>query len=491
MTASEHSSFKATVMRGLLWLTAGTFIGQFISWLSTIFVIRLLHPQDYGIMAMAGSFIFLLTTVSELGIGGAVIQAEKITEREIGQIFGFALATSLAGFLLCYTTAPAVAHFYREPKLVPAFRVLGLNIIFMALYLIPQAMFAREMDFKTKAKIDIAAQIIASLTTLLLAWYGSGAWALIMGMITYHITKAISFNTSRPVWIKPVFSYKGSRQFIVYGITLTGSRVLYSLYTLSDTIIIGKFLDKFSLGIYSVAVNLASLPAEKVMPIINQITFTSHSRIQNDRDRVKKNLLMTTRTVAFAGFPIFFGMASVADEAIPLILGAKWTSVILPFQLLCLVLPFKSLNPTVSSTLNAIGEPRVNLINTAVTSLLMISGFLVGVQKGVTGVCLVWTAVYPVAFLITIFYSLKVLQIPVKDFFAEIRYPLSASLFMAAFIHLLRKVTPALPPVSVLILLIASGVCCYMAAAIVFKRDQYQELIKMLRCRDMKAAKPS
>lgn len=488
MTVPELS-FKDKVMKGLLWLSAGTFIGQFISWISTIFVIRLLQPQDYGVMAMAGSFVFLLTTVSELGIGAALIQAENITDREVGQIFGFALTTSLAGFLLCYAAAPAVASFYREPRLVPAFRVLGLNIMLIALYLTPQALFIREMDFKTKAKIDIAAQITASLTTLGLAWHGAGAWSLIAGMITQNMVKATAFNTARSVWLKPVFSYKGAEQFIRYGITLTGSRLLYSLYTLSDTVIVGKFLDKFSLGIYSVALNLASLPAEKVMPIINQITFTSHSRIQNDRDRVRKNLLMTTRTVAFAGFPIFFGMASVADQALPLILGPKWEPVIIPFQLLCLILPFKSLNPNVSSTLNAIGEPRVNLINTAVTSVLMISGFLLGVRQGVIGVCLVWTTAYPLALMITLSYSLRVLKIPVKDFFGEIRYPFFASLLMIAVIALFRKLTPALPPVPVLLLLIASGVCCYAATGLIFKRVHCRELMRMVRSREREVPK--
>jgi O-antigen/teichoic acid export membrane protein len=487
--AAGEVSFKAKVLKGLLWLSAGTFIGQLISWLSTIFVIRLLLPQDYGIMAMAGSFIFLLTTLSEFGVGAALVQADSITDREIGQVLGFAIVTSVAGLLICYAAAPAVAHFYREPNLVFPFRVLSLNIIFIALYLVPQALIVREMDFKTKVKIDIAAQIVSSLATLLLALNGFGVWSLIFGLMTLHIVKAISFNKARSGLLKPALRFKGSEKFIHYGITLTGSRLLYSFYTLSDTVIVGKFLDQFSLGIYSVALNLASLPAEKVMPIINQITFTSHSRIQNDLDRVRKNLLMTTRTVAFAAFPVFFGMGAVAREAIPLILGSKWTAVIIPFQLLCSILPLKSLNPNVSATLNAIGEPRVNLINTAITSVVMVTAFLFGVQNGIIGVCIAWITAYPLAFIITISRSLRILKIPMSSFFAEIGYPFFASLFMLIIISLVRVLTQSLPSPYALMLFVGTGIICYLGTSFIFKKDQYQEMIKMLRSRDVEAQK--
>jgi teichuronic acid exporter len=480
-TMAEEVSFRAKVIKAFLWLSAGTFAGQLISWISTLFVIRLLMPQDYGLLAMASSFILLLTTVSELGFGAALVQAESISEKEIRQVCGFVIVSSVAGWAICGASAPAVARFYAEPNLIRPFQALSLNIILIAFYLVPQALLIREMNFKAKAKIDVLAQILSSLTTLLLALAGKGVWSLIFGMSTLHLVKAALYNKPRALRVKPLFHYAGAGKFIRYGLTLTGSRLLYSAYILSDVIIIGKVLDKFSVGIYSVALNLASLPAEKVLPLISQITFTSYSRIQGDMDRVRKNLLATTRALAFAGFPIFFGMAAVAPEAIPLILGEKWLQVVVPFQLLCGILPFKSLSPTVAATLNAVGEPGVTLTNTAIAAATMIIAFLVGARYGIIGVCLAWVIAYSFVFLVTTLRSMKALAVPAGDFFGAIRFPLSASLLMLGVIFLLKRLVPDLPHLHALVLFVSLGAASYLGTAFMFKPDEYRELRKLLQ----------
>ena len=141
--------------------------------------------------------------------------------------------------------------------------------------------------------------------------------------------------------------------------------MLYYLYTIADTVIVGKFLGNALLGTYAIAMNLASIPAEKVLPIITQVSFTSYSRIQDDLDRIRRNLLRTASLIAYAGFPVFFGMAAVAPEAIRLLLGPKWTAIILPFQLICLVLPLKAISPVLPPAVFAIGRPRINMENMA------------------------------------------------------------------------------------------------------------------------------
>ena len=61
---TDDGSLRAAVIRGVLWIGTGQFAGQLISWASTIVVIRLLAPADYGLMAMCMSFIWLLMLVS-------------------------------------------------------------------------------------------------------------------------------------------------------------------------------------------------------------------------------------------------------------------------------------------------------------------------------------------------------------------------------------------------------------------------------------------
>jgi len=478
--AGTQASFKDKVVKGFLWVGTGTFLGQVVSWLSTLLVIRLLSPSDYGLMAMALTFTGLLTMISGLGVNAPVIQAADISDRQIQQLFGFVVLTGAASWLVCHLTAPLIARFYGEKDLILMIRVMNINFILIAFYLIPQSLLVREMDFKTKAKVDVLAQVGSALLTLSLAWKGLGAWSLIVGLISMHAIKAVGFTVARSSWIKPLFFFKGVGDFLKFGLVVTGDGLLFYVFNMSDKIIVGKFLADRVLGIYSVALNLASIPAEKVLPIITQVSFTSYSRIQNDGERINRNLLRATRIIAFVGFPLFLGMAALAQEGIPLILGSKWTSAVVPFQLLCFVLPLKSLSPILPPAVIAIGKPRVNLTNMAISSFLITVALLIGVRYGLVGVCMAWIIGFPVIFAITSVRCLRVLNLPIKDFLAEIYFPFLASTFMLAFLYLLKNVL-VLQPIFSLVLQVFSGVILYLSLTLLFRKREFSELQSLIR----------
>lgn len=479
--AAKETTFSQKVLKGFLWLGTGTFLGQLIAWCSTIIVIRLLSPSDYGLMSMSTVFLNLLIMLSELGISASIIQAGKINEKEIRQIFGVVIISSSCGWVLCFFSAPLVALFFNEDRLIFLIRITSINFFLIALFLIPQSILIREMNFKAKAKVDISAQVGASVLALIFAFKGMGVWALIYSLIFMHIIKAIGFNMIHFYLVKPVFNFKGAERLIKFGLTVTGDRLFYYLFTASDKIIVGKFLGEKLLGIYSVALSLASIPAEKVLPIITQISLTSYARIQDDIDRINRNLLRSIRLIALISFPLFWGMAGVAPEAIELALGPKWTTIIVPFQLICIILPFKALSPVSPPAVFAIGKASVNLINMVITSVLMAVAFLIGVQYGLIGICIAWIIAYPVVFFITSIRCLKVLKLPLRHVLSEIGFPLLSGMLMFVSIMVIRKIDLALQPLSLLIVLILFGILFYAGLVIAFKKDTYLELIKLLK----------
>ena len=54
--AAEHDApegFGARVRKALAWRWGSQLVAQFITWGSTIMVVRLLEPSDYGLFAMS------------------------------------------------------------------------------------------------------------------------------------------------------------------------------------------------------------------------------------------------------------------------------------------------------------------------------------------------------------------------------------------------------------------------------------------------------
>jgi len=413
----------------------------------------------------------LLLMISDLGMGSAVIQTEKISPYQTRQLLGVIVCINGAAFVFSFLTAPFVAVFFGEPRVVALIRCLSLNFILMSFYIIPQSLCIRDMNFKTKTKVDFVARLASSLITLLLAFAGYGVWSLVFGEIALHLAKVVGFNITRPNLLDPVFKLAGIGESIRFGSLLTVNRVLYWAFTQLDKVIIGKFLGKDLLGIYGVAMNLAMIPMDKFMPVLTQVSFSAFSRIQNDSERLRSSVLNLTHMIAFVMFPVFWGMLAVAPEAIPWILGHKWASSVIPFQFLCGIIPLLSLSSILSPALYAVGRPDIMIKNMAVAVIVMGVAFLLGVQKGLVGVCIAWVAAYPVVFIINSLRSLNVLGVSVKDYAGGVTFPITASGFMAGGIFALRPFMANLSTLPLLCSYILCGAVFYGVLVLLFKAE--------------------
>jgi len=177
--AAGSSGVTHRITASLLWLGSANLLGQAISWLSTMVVIRLLSPEDYGLMAMAGLTIGCPLLIGDLGVGAVVIQSPTLTEPRLRALFGASLLTYITAAVLTYHAAPPLAAFFAEPRLVPIIRALSLCFVFVGFYALPQSLLVRDMQFDRKATVDVLTALVSSLVSLTLAATGWGVWSLV------------------------------------------------------------------------------------------------------------------------------------------------------------------------------------------------------------------------------------------------------------------------------------------------------------------------
>jgi teichuronic acid exporter len=476
------AGYSRKVLHSFLWQGGGNFVGQAVSWLATLFVIRLLAPGDYGLMAMANVFFGLFFMIADLGFGSAAVQALELTREQLRRVFGIIIVLNVGAAALTFAGAPVIAGFFSEPRLIPIVRVLAVNFLFIALYILPQSHLLRDMKFNVKAKVDLGATVSSALLTLLLAALGYGVWSLVTGMVAYHGVRALLFNLARRVPLVPEFSFRSVSGLARFGMLSALSTFLFFLYGQADVVIGGRFLGADALGLYAVALSLASIPMEKVLPIITQVSFAAFSRIQTDRARVNRNLLRSVRLVSLACFPAFLGLAAVAPIFVPLVLGPRWIELVVPFQVLCLVLPLKAVASLFAPPLYGVGRPGVVVGNMATALGIMVVALLLGVRHGVLGLALAWLIAYPLVFALIAHRSLAALRVPWSDLLRSMAFPtLASGLMFAAVVGVSRLPGEALGATARLALLVGSGAAFYCALVYAFNRDSVMELVRVLR----------
>lgn len=425
-----EKSLKHQVVKSLFWMGGMKYSGQLISWITTIYIIRLLDPSDYGLMSLSNSIVFFFIMFSELGLGAALVQTTNLNERRLGQLFGLILFSHFLLSLLIFFGGSMIAVFYAEPELTNIFKALSVIPLLLSLYIIPQNMLLRKMDFRTKSIVDFTASMFQAILTLIMALKGFGVWSLVNGVIGMHIISLIGYNLYGMKQVRPIFSFTGAADLFSFGSYVTGSRILWYLYYKADIFIGGKLLGVNELGVYSTATSLAAIPHEKVMPILNQIAFPAFSSIQSDIQQVRVKFLKSVRLASLFLFPAFFGLAFIAPGLIPLVLGEKWVAAIVPMQLICLIMPFRALGTLFTPLLNGVSRADIEFYTVVFAFFIMPGAFLLGGQYGIVGLCLAWIIGYALVFLVTTKLSLDAVGITVLQYLACLRDPFLAGLIM-------------------------------------------------------------
>ncbi len=474
-------SFKSRVVSGFGWVAGANFLGQLVTWIITIAVMRLLNPSDYGLMSMATLFVAFLSMMATAGLGPAIVQAISIDDGKLRQLFGLITTLNVVLCVALFSAAPLIAGFFDEQRLTDIVRVLSLQFVIVGLAVIPESMLARELKFKARALVDLISHIAGGLTTLALAYSDFGVWSLVAGATVSVTGKSLGLNLVAPYFCWPTISLKGMAPLLIFGGNVTATRILWFFYSQADVFITGKLLGKEALGFYSVAMHLASLPVQKLSGILNQVAFPAFAQIQGDPSSVARHLLKSIRLLSFFAFPVLWGISSVAPELVAVVLGSKWELAILPLQILPAIMPLRMINTFLPTVVGAIGKPEISLKNLIVASIVMPAAFLVGVQWGIPGLCIAWVVAFPLVFLANLVSALPAVGLRLDSFLAAILRPALSSGVMYCSVMLMGQfVSDDTNGIARLLALVSVGAITYAVASALTNRDGCTEVLSIL-----------
>ena len=472
------------VSSSIRWMAGMRVISQIFTWAATLIVIRLLSPEDYGLMALAGIVIGLLDILDDMGLASAIIKKKELTDKFIEQIFGMLILFNIGFYALLYSTAPLVADFFEDIRLVTIIEVLGLQALIRIFFYIPNAIMRRNMDFRSVSLIRFVAVLGQSFTILVLAYLGFGVWSLVYGSLIYTGVQTLGAILTSRYFCKPNFSFIGIGEALSFGGLITFHRILYYIYSSSSTAILGKLAGQKSLGFYSVAMQIACLPMDKFMMILNEVGFSAFSTIQDNQQKMNELLCKAVRILGILVFPVFMGVSCTAPELVDVLLGEKWTPVAVPLQIISAVMALKMMNIT-DPLLFAMGRPDVGIKALAIGCVIMPIAFYIGAQWGLVGISLSWLIAYPPYFYISIKIVLSTIGMKFGTYVREFAYPALFSGIMYLMVILAREIISPLIGNTVLelIMLIFVGAITYTGLVLAFQRDTAMQFYSMVRRR--------
>jgi O-antigen/teichoic acid export membrane protein len=307
---------------GAVLLSSGS--GLMIQMGSTLILARLLLPSDFGVVTMVTTFSLLALNFGLNGFTEAILQADEITHQIVSNLFWLNIGS---GVLLTIGFAAAgsyLADFYSDPRVARVALGVSLSVVLTSTSVVHLALLNRAMRFAAISKNDVIARVIATILSVILAWYGWGYWALVAGAV------AIPLSTTVGAWWMcrwlPSLPRRraGTGPIVQFAVHTYGRFSLNYFARNVDNLLVGWRFGAVSLGFYKKAYDLFATPVSQSVGSVANVALAGLSRFKNDPAQYRRYLLSAISFMAFVGMGLGALLTVVGQDLIRVLLGAKW-----------------------------------------------------------------------------------------------------------------------------------------------------------------------
>ena len=476
-TQPVSGSLDHSMAHAVAWNAAARSIAQILSWVSTIFVARLLTPYDYGLIGMAGLYLNLAMLTTQVGIANTILVFPDLTAERIAQLNALSLYIGMALVGLSCAIAYPLSRFFAAPPLFAVIAVSSVWYIFSSFQVVPRALLQKELRFSLLAGIETARVFFQVVLTVLFAWLGFRYWSLVIGYLGGSaFASLLTLLCKRQSFAWPHF--RQLRREIKYSVQTLLSFMASFAYDNADFMVAGRVLGEVPLGNYTVAWNVSSAPVEKISNLVTGVTPAYFSAMQENKAELRRYLLRITEILSYITIPASLGLALSADLLVHVLLGSKWDGVIGPLRFLGIFVAFRSVTTILPTLLTAVGRTSFVMKATVGAAILMPVAFYLGSHWGTVGIAAAWVVAYPIITAPLFYEAMRVTDLRLKEYLAALVPALHASLLVALVVLLARRFfLQQSRPLFALVIVIVLAIFIYIGALLTFHRPRTLQMI--------------
>jgi O-antigen/teichoic acid export membrane protein len=405
----------------------GSYIGtRGSSLLATAVLTRILAPGDFGLVALAGTFMTFLDMLQGLGVGNALVVV-KADEVEAHAETAFAVSTTVAVILALITAAlsPAAVALFHQPQLYSVMPALGLTFFFYGLGSTHYALATKQMDFRSRTYAELVDAIVRGGVGVALALAGAGVWALVVGYSAGNIAMDVVLWKLVP-W-RPRFrpQRRHLRVLLGFGGVTTAVGIMAAFLAEFDNLVVGRVLGVTALGYYSIATKLPYLFIISLASVAGNVLFPAFATIGDDE--IGRAFLTALRYTAMVTLPLTAILSVLARPITLAVFGPEWEPAVGAAQVLCLWALMSPSNMVCGNALKSRGRADLVLYLAIPQAIAIVVGSLLFVRHGIVAISWVQAVIAVVAQLLTITITMRVFRLGPGRVVVSIGPPLLAS----------------------------------------------------------------
>lgn len=318
MTApARGDGLKAKAVRGAVWTVAGYGANKMLALVSTLVLTRLLYPEAFGLMSLAGVFMTGLQMFSDIGIRPSIIQSDRGDDPAfLNTAWTMQVVRGFTLWLIACVIAYPVALAYGEPSLFPILCVLGSTAAVRGFQTTGYATANRRLALGRLTFVEFFTHAVGLVVMVGWALLHPSVWALVAGAVVssvFSVTmgfRLLGTHRHRLRWDRGAAS-----ELLRFGKWIFVSTAITFLANSGDKLLLPQVLGVTNLGFYAIATALIMIPISIFKQVASRVLFPAYAelRVSGKVDRINRLTERFTRVSA----PLY---------AVPLalIFGGEW-----------------------------------------------------------------------------------------------------------------------------------------------------------------------
>ena len=154
-----------------------------LHYISSFVLLFLLSPADFGVMAVAMSFVAIMNSLTNFGVDSALISYQGDERHLLNDAWTLEIIKGLVLSLVLFLAAPSIASWMHQPTLLDILRVLSLAFIVQSGKNIGLVSERKRFNFKVLFKCELAMAVTSVIITIAIALLYHSPWAIALGYI--------------------------------------------------------------------------------------------------------------------------------------------------------------------------------------------------------------------------------------------------------------------------------------------------------------------
>jgi O-antigen/teichoic acid export membrane protein len=347
------ATLKSKSIDAFKWNVFSQILNQLLILLINIFLVRLLTPQEFGLIAVPFVVYSFFRMVQDFGFTDVMIKEKGIDQKLFSTIYWTIVLGGILFSVINYLISPLLGLWTNNSVAIHINQWFSVILLIGSFSIGFEGMMRKELNFKFPFFIEFAANIIAGIAAICLAYYGWSWKALIMRFLI-HIVLQLIFNFMYSKW-RPGLSMEARllKPHFQFASLNIAEQILNFLQRNIDTVLISRYIGTQPLGIYDRSYKLLLFPLQQVSGAFSKVMFPAFSKIQDEKAKVGQHFLKIAALISFVTFPMMLGLFAMCEDFVFVVFGQQWMEMVPILKLFSIISIFQSISTVSGSIFSA------------------------------------------------------------------------------------------------------------------------------------------